>query len=130
MRADNSAALVASARDRRADTIERARAALQRLDAAGEPITFSAVACAASVSRAWRYREASLRAEIDRLRACRPLPGPSVPSAQRASEGSLRRRLEAADEEITLLRDENRRLHDQLAKTLGERRVDRTRPQP
>lgn len=127
MPADNSAPIVAAARARRDATLRRARETLRRLDAAGEPISFTAVASAASVSRAWLYREPTVRAEIDRLRS-RSTPGRrSAPSAERASAESFQRRLEAALEDVSVLRDENRRLRQRLARRLGEHRADRSR---
>jgi hypothetical protein len=44
MQADNSCHIVASARRRSGDTRKRAVAALRRLDNAGKPVTFDAVA--------------------------------------------------------------------------------------
>jgi len=127
MPADNSAAIVAAARARRDATLRRARETLRRLDETGEPISFTAVASAASVSRAWLYREPTVRAEIDRLRS-RSRPGRrSPPSAERASTESLQCRLEAALDDLSVLREENRRLRDQLARRLGEHRADRSR---
>lgn len=127
MPADNSAAIVAAARARRGATIRRAAETLRRLDEAGEPISFTAVASAASVSRAWLYREPTVRAEIERLRS-RSRPGRrSPPSAERATTESLQCRLEAALDDLSVLREENRRLRDQLARRLGEHRADRSR---
>lgn len=127
MPADNSAAIVAAARARRDATLRRARETLRRLDETGEPVSFTAVASAASVSRAWLYREPTVRAEIDRLRS-RSRPGRrSPPSAERASTESLQCRLEAALDDLSVLREENRRLRDQLARRLGEHRADRSR---
>ena len=127
MPADNSAAIVAAARARRDATLRRARETLRRLDETGEPISFTAVASAASVSRAWLYREPTVRAEIDRLRS-RSRPGRrSPPSTERASTESLQCRLEAALDDLSVLREENRRLRDQLARRLGEHRADRSR---
>ncbi|MGH7702975.1 MAG: DUF6262 family protein [Gemmatimonadales bacterium] len=125
MRADNTAFIVQAARDRRAATLRRAQEALQRLDRAGAAINFRAVAEAASVSRAWLYREPTLRAEIQRLRRDRASDGTgtaATPSAQRASSGSLQRRLEAAVDEIARLKQDNRQLRDQIARLHGERR--------
>lgn len=125
MRADNSAVIVAAAHARRDATVSRAREALRHLDDTGRPITFAAVADAASVSRAWLYSDATMRAEIERLRARARPHRPSLPAAQRASTESLQRRLEAANEEITVLREENRLLRERLAHDLGDQRSTR-----
>ncbi len=66
MRADNTAFIVDAARQRREVTLRRAEDALRRLDRGGAAISFRAMAEAASVSRAWLYREPTLRAEIER----------------------------------------------------------------
>lgn len=125
MRADNSAFIVQAARKRRAAALQRTKDALQRLDKAGATITFQTVAETASVSRAWLYREPILRTEIQRLRSDLQARGTSArpPSAQRASDESLQCRLAAAADEVTRLRDENRRLREQVAKLHGDRRA-------
>jgi HAMP domain-containing protein len=129
MRADNSHHLVAAARRRALGTRARAVRTLRRLDGAGRPVSFDIVAREAKVSRSWLYGQADLRAEISRLRAQqgdgqgRPSGSPPVPARQRASEASLRRRLEAVNGEIRRLREENRELREQLARALGERRA-------
>jgi hypothetical protein len=46
-----------------------------------------------------------------------------VPTRQRASDASLLRRLEAANTRSRQLAEENRRLRDQLARALGDRRA-------
>ena len=69
MRADNSHHIVAAARRRATATRRRAIAALRRMDNAGQPISFDALAREAKVSRSWLYAQPDLRAEIDRLRA-------------------------------------------------------------
>jgi hypothetical protein len=125
MRADNSHHLVAAARRRALETRQRAIAALRRLHAAGQPVSFDAVAQAARVSRSWLYSQPDLREEIQRLRA---LSGwapasPPIPVRQRASQASLRRRLEAAGAEIRRLREENQELRERLAWTVGELRA-------
>lgn len=108
MRADNSHHLRAAARRRTLATRERAVRALRRLDATGRPITIDAVAREANVSRSYLYGQADLRAQIQRLRVRGHSDGPAppVPARQRASNASLRRRLEAVNAEIHRLRQE------------------------
>ena len=81
MRADNSHHIVAAARRRATATRRRATAALRRMDNAGQPISFDAVAREAKVSRSWLYNQPDLRAEIERLRDRRnPAPAAATPS--------------------------------------------------
>jgi len=123
MRADNSHHLCAAARRRALETHDRAVRALRLLDATGRPVTITTVAREAGVSRSWLYAQTDLRAEIERLRAQQPLASsPPIPVRQRASDASLRRRLEAVNAEIRRLRQENQRLREQLAVALGELR--------
>lgn len=124
MRADNTHHVIAAARRRAEQTRERAVAALRRMDATGQRITFDAVAREAGVSRSWLYAQDDLRAEIEQLRQRNP-PAPSraiPPQRQRASDASLLRRLEAATDRIRQLEADNRQLRDALARALGERR--------
>jgi hypothetical protein len=75
------------------------------LERAGTPVSYSAVAHAAGIARSWLYTQQDLRAEITRLReatAERPKT-PPIPAIQRASEASLRRRLELAQQRIRQL---------------------------
>lgn len=118
----NSSALATAAQQRAHDTRHRAADILRRLDAAGETVTFLSVARAARVSRSWLYRQADLRAEIDRLRT--PAAVTTVPSAQRASTDSLRRRLESSLDEIQRLKAESHQLRQQLEQRLGHQRAD------
>ena len=123
MRADNSRHVTAAARRRAEQTRERAVAALRRMDAAGQPISFDAVARHAGVSRSWLYTQDDLRAEIERLRQRHPAASPAPPQRQRASDPSLLRRLEAATSRIRRLEADNRQLRDALARALGQRRA-------
>ncbi len=124
MRADNSRHIVASARRRSGDTRKRAVAALRRLDNAGNPVTFDAVAREARVSRSWLSKQPDLRAEIERLRE-RQQSAPSriLPDRQRASDASLLRRLEIATARVRRLEADNGQLRDALAQALGENRA-------
>ncbi|WP_045693854.1 DUF6262 family protein [Streptomyces rubellomurinus] len=125
MRADNSPHIIAAARQRAAATRERAIAALRRMDTAGQPVTFDAVAREAGVSRSWLYSQPDLRAEIAILRERHgpTASTPQIPARQRASDASLLRRLEAATARNRQLEAEVRELRDQLARALGRQRA-------
>jgi hypothetical protein len=126
-RADNSHFVIAAARRRAAATHKRAVSTLRRMDKAGLPITFDAVAREAGVSRSWLYNQPDLRAEVERLRARRHRPSTPhalVPDRQRASDPSLLQRLQAATERINHLQAENRQLREALAHALGQQRTN------
>lgn len=128
MPADNTIHLIAAARRRSHDAHQRAAAALRRLDQTGTPISVAAIAAEAGVSRSWLYRQADLRAEIERLRPDHTHNQPLLPAALRASEASLHAQRQALQTEIDRLTEENRRLSRQAELLLGERRADRTSP--
>ncbi|MFF2045555.1 hypothetical protein ACFVVX_34565 [Kitasatospora sp. NPDC058170] len=88
-------------------------------------ITFETVAREAKVSRSWLHNQPDLRSEIERRRARhRTVPAARpVPERQRASDGSLLRRLDAAIKRNHQLEAENRELREALALALGERRA-------
>ena len=131
MRSDNSRHIIDAARQRSQYTRAKAIQALRNLDAAGEPVTFESVAQKAGVSRSWLYTEPDLRAEIEQLRAARRRATTSpVPARQRTSEASLLRRLEAANDRIRQLTQENKQLREHLARALGEQRATTRRPNP
>jgi len=129
MPADNSAHLSAAAQRRSQTTRQRATAALRRLDASGQPVSFDSLAREADVSRSWLYSQPDLRAEIQRLRGQLPTHRRNrIPEHQRASDASLQRRLDVATERIRHLEGDNQRLRQALAEALGERRRDRDTP--
>ena len=132
MPADNRAALATATQTRAETTRARARAALQRLDHDGAPITVTAVANAAQVSRTLLYRDPALRAEIDRLRTRDTTATVRTPAAEHASDASLHQRLATLLTDNHALREDNRQLRDQIATLLGEQRVANAtgRPQP
>ena len=126
MPADNSAHLRAAAERRREQTLQRARDALRKLEAAGEPITFDLVARTAAVSRAWLYNEPDIRRAIEKLRAQhRATTSSPVPASQRASDATLLARLEAAHARNRELAGEVRQLREQLAHAYGHLRAAR-----
>lgn len=131
MRADNSRFIVEAAKERRDAALRRTYEAIYSLDESGQPVTFAAVAAAASVSRAWLYRQPLIRAEIDRLRVAQARSSrPALPVAQRGSDESQHRRIEALLDDNKSLRDECRKLREQVARLLGEQRMARIRSQP
>ncbi|TDC77349.1 DUF6262 family protein [Actinomadura sp. 7K507] len=124
MPADNSHHLTTAARRRHELTRAKAIQALRELDRTGTPITFEAVARQADVSRSWLYSQPDLRDEIQNLRdATQRALATAVPVAQRATDASLLRRLEAANERNRQLAEENQRLRRQLAEALGQLRA-------
>uniref|UniRef100_A1UDK1 Tn554 transposase C n=2 Tax=unclassified Mycobacterium TaxID=2642494 RepID=A1UDK1_MYCSK len=129
MKADNSIHIATAAKQRHEYTRAKAIAALHELDQAGTAITFEAVADHAGVSRSWLYTQPDLKDEIRRLRSMRQRnPTDPTPSRQRASEESLRQRLDIATRRNRELAEENQRLRRQLAKALGQLRDDNVNP--
>lgn len=132
MRADNTRHLLAASRRRAEDTRLRAVAALRRMDTAGDPITFEALAREAGISRSWLYAQHDLRAEIQRLRDRHRPHSPTAvpPHRQRASDTSLLHRLQTATDRTQRLEDDNRQLRAALAAALGQRRTAAILGQP
>lgn len=110
----------AAARHHRA--VQRAERALRDLDSEGAAISFQAVAHCAGVSRQWLYTQPALRAEIERLRDRAPARADGVPTRQRATEASLRQRLDTLRAENQRLREENRQIKAELAIAYGQQR--------
>lgn len=123
MATDNSIHLISAAKQRHEQTRAKAIAAMHELDRTGALLTFESVARHAGVSRSWIYTQTDLKDEIRRLRAQhRPEPNTPLPVRQRASDDSLRQRLEIANRRNRELTDENQRLRRQLAYALGQLR--------
>ena len=120
-RVDNTPHLLRAAVARHHAVLDRARTAIERLDRNAQPITFTAVARAAHISRSWLYNQPDLRDTITRLRT-RP-SATTIPTAQRATDESQRQRLDIVRAEISRLRTENAALRERLARTLGEQRT-------
>jgi hypothetical protein len=124
MPADNTAQLADSARRRHELTRAKAIRALRELDRAGTPVTFELVARTGGISRSWLYSQPDIRDQIQQLRdTARAAPSSRVPVGQRASDPSLRQRLQAACERNRQLTEENQRLRRQLAEALGQLRA-------
>jgi hypothetical protein len=121
-RSDNRRFLAVAVAQRHRETLQRAEEAVERLHRAGRPVNFSAVARAASVSRAWLYSQPELRAAIRGLRVNVSVAAVQPASAQGASSDSLRQRVAALRAENARLRLEKAALEDQLARKLGRER--------
>jgi hypothetical protein len=128
VRPDPAAPLAEAAARRHELTRSKAIQALRELDRNGQPVTFASVAAAALVSRSWLYTQPDISDQVRRLRAARGRdPASAVPAGQRATDSSLRARLDAALARNQQLADENARLRRQLARALGDQRSSRTR---
>jgi Family of unknown function (DUF6262) len=121
---DRAARLAEHARARHEQTLQRAQAALKAMAREGDPVTVARLAAEASVSRAWIYTQPGLRDQVKQMQRGR-LPGASPPrqADSRASDESLRRRLELAHQKITQLRAENQQLRRDLAAAHGQLRA-------
>jgi hypothetical protein len=125
MRRDNSHHLVAAAQRRRADTLERARKALQELNETGQRRTVIQIAAHAGVSRSWLYAQPELRDQLRRVTAISETAESAPARIERGSDASLRQRLALAHERIRDLDDENRQLRNQIAHLHGQLRANR-----
>ncbi len=111
--------LKAAAIERSLSAANRVRRAMRELDKRGDAINFVSVAAAAGVSRQFLYTHPELRQEIEQLRGEQRTTLSRLPTAERASDASIRARLRAALDDNQRLREENARLRDELALTHG-----------
>lgn len=125
MLADNSHHLIEHARQRRQETLERARRALAELIETGQPVTVAELASRAGVSRSWIYTQPELRDQIQQRQRAHSDLHTARQLVTRASDESLHRRLTLAHERITQLRTENQQLREELAYTHGQLRAAR-----
>lgn len=119
MLADNSRHLQQAAARRREQTRLRAEQTLAQLTADRTGVTVSLFCRQARVSRSWLYTQPDLIAALQH----RPARPPLVPTSQRASDQSTRRRLELALAGNRELTEEVRQLRDHLAVALGQQRA-------
>jgi hypothetical protein len=126
MHADNTHCLIEHARQRRQQTLERARRALAELSDTGQPVTVAKLASRAGVSRSWIYTQPELRDQIQQQQHSHSDSRSARQTVTRASDKSLHGRLTLAHERITQLRNENQQLRDSLAQAYGQLRAART----
>jgi hypothetical protein len=120
--ADRTAGLRAARAEDSASKRRRAHEAIDTLEAAGTPVTATAVANAAGVST-WLIYADGLREHLDQARRRQALPAPS-PARQLAGQApptpaSLRTDLALARDEIRRLRADNDKLRRRLRLQLG-----------
>jgi len=125
MPAEHPHHLADHARQRHRSTLERAEKALTEMADAGEPITPARLAEHAGVSRSWIYSQPDLRDRLQRLQRHQIDSAANRQSVTRASDDSLRRRLELAHQRISELRAENQQLRDALGHAHGQLRATR-----
>lgn len=102
---------------------QRVLTAIEAMEATGSPITFTAVAAAAGVSR-WLVYSEGVREQVEtarRRQGDHGTPGPSSPhvDTQRSTPASLRTDLAVAREEIRRLRTERDKLVQRMRLQLG-----------
>jgi len=116
----NTAGLKRSARLRSESAMQRASAALQRMDASDREINFRTVAAEAAVSTAWLYSQSELRVRI--MRSRRITTGVASPaSASRDPERVSRQNIVATLRlRIKTLEEKNRELTGLLELAYGE----------
>ena len=123
-REPNTGGLIDAASRRSEKAADQARDAIRRLERAGQPISFQLVAQQAGVSRQFLYAKADLRSEIERLRASALEHDQAVlPTAQRASDASLKARNRMLLDENKRLREEVAGLREELALAWGQLRA-------
>jgi hypothetical protein len=120
-----TARLAEAAATRTSDATARARRAITKLHATGQPISFIAVARSAGVSTSFLYQHPELRRDIEERRT-HTAGQASPPSARSATVESLRTKLAAAvqrnrdlTEELAVLRNENEALRSRLLEQRG-----------
>lgn len=125
MPTDHRQHLADHARQRHSQTLERAERALNEMADTGEPISPARLAARAGVSRSWIYSQPALRGRIQQLQRHQANSATNRLSIIRASDESLRQRLELAHQRISELRAENKQLRDALANAHGQLRATR-----
>jgi hypothetical protein len=123
----NIEGLKRSARLRSESTIQRALAALQRMDDSDREINFRTVAAEARVSTAWLYSQEGLRGRIMRSRRSRTTADLAPPaSASRHRERASRQNIVATLRlRIKNLEEKNRELAGLLELVYGELALER-----
>ena len=110
----NTAGPKQSARRRSEQAMDRALAALQRMDASNGDINFRSVAAEGKVSTAWLYRQEELRARIMRSRKTMSQMASPTSASQLRERQSRQNIVTTLRPRIKALEERNRQLTEQL----------------
>jgi len=110
----NTIGLKQSAHLRSNQAMDRALAALQRMDASDQVINFRTVAAEAKVSTAWLYRQEELRARIMRSRKTVSQMASPASASQLRERQSRQNIVTTLQLRIKALEERNRELTEQL----------------
>jgi len=115
----NITGLKQSARVRNEHAMDRALAALQRMDASNGDINFRSVAAEAKVSTAWLYRQEELRVRIMRSRKTVSQMASPASASQLRERQSRQNIVTTLRLRIKALEERNRELTEQLERAYG-----------
>lgn len=116
----NMEGLKRSARLRSESVMQRALAALQRMDASDQEINFRSVAAEAGVSTAWLYSQERLRGRIMRSRRTMTDAAPPASASQDRERASRQNIVATLRRRIKTLEEKNRELAGLLELAYGE----------
>jgi Family of unknown function (DUF6262) len=116
----NTAGLVARATSKAMDARRRAELAIQELVVEQRPVSFSAVAERAGVSKTYLYNGAELRKRIEDLREQRHIRMAQQRQVRVQTDASLKVVIAAKDRQLALLRTRVQQLERELALARGQ----------
>jgi hypothetical protein len=118
VRKTNTEGIKKAAQAKREEALERTNAAIRQLIKEGKEVSFSSVSEAANVSRAWLYKNESIRAQVENLRN-QSTSTKKVPSKLKASDSSKNTLIKMLKERTKKLERENLALRNQLEVVYG-----------
>jgi len=116
----NTAGLLARATSKAIDARRRAELAIQELVVEQRPVSFSAVAERAGLSKTYLYNDAALRKRIEALRDQRRIRTAQQRQARLQTDASLKVVIAAKDRQLALLRARVNQLERELAVARGQ----------
>jgi hypothetical protein len=116
----NTAGLLARATSKAIDARRRAELAIQELVVEQRPVSFSAVAERAGLSKTYLYNDAALRKRIEALRDQRRIRTAQQRQARLQTDASLKVVVAAKDQQLALLRIRVKQLERELALARGQ----------